>query len=104
MFIELSGNLSIKLNALGQIHNQQSLKQPNNSFVTHKCTVLNGICLKKAIELIHYKHLLEQSFDCICIFTNTISTNLSQIEINADSCSRQEHRALKLNQFKLGYF
>lgn len=28
MFIELSGNLSIKLNALGQIHNQQSLKQP----------------------------------------------------------------------------
>lgn len=95
MFIELSGNLSIKLNALGQIHNQQSLKQPNNSVVTHKCTVLNGIWFKKAIELIHYKHLLEQSFDCICIFTNAISTNLSQIEINAHSCSRREHRPVK---------
>lgn len=34
MFIELSGNLSIKLNALGQIHNQLPLKQPNNGFVT----------------------------------------------------------------------
>lgn len=104
MFIELSRNLSIKLNALGQIHNQQSLKQPNNSFVTHKCTVLNGICFKKAIEPIHYKHLLEQSFDCICMFTNTISTNLSQIEINSVPCSGQELRAVKLNQFKLAYF
>ena len=104
MFIELSGNLSIRFNALGQIHNQQSLKQPNNSFVTHKYTVLNEICLKKAIELIHYKQLLEQSFYCICIFTNTVSANLSQIEINAGSCSRQEHRAVKLNQFKLVYF
>jgi len=104
MFIELSGNLSIKLNALGQIHNQQSLKQPNNSFVTHKCAVLSGICLRKAIELIHYKHLLKQSFDCICVFTNTVSTNLSQIETIADSCSRREHRAVQLNQFKLAYF
>lgn len=100
MFVELSGNLSIKLNALGQICQQQSLKQPNNSYVTHKCTVLNGICLKKVIHLIHYKHLLEWGFDCVCVFTNTIWTNLSQIEINADSCSRLEHRSVKLNQFK----
>lgn len=53
-----------------------------------------GFAFKKAIEQIHYKHLLEQSFDCICVFTNTISTNLSQIEIKADFFSRQEHRAV----------
>lgn len=53
-----------------------------------------GFALKKAIELIHYKHLLEQSFDCICVFTNTISTNLNQNEINANFFSRQEHRAV----------
>lgn len=53
-----------------------------------------GFALKKAIELIHYEHLLEQSFDYICVFTNTISTNLSQTEINADFFSRQEHRAV----------
>lgn len=62
--------------------------------LSHASAVLNGICFKNAIELIHYKHLLEQSFDCICVFTNTISTNLSQIEISADFFSRQEHRAV----------
>lgn len=68
MFIELSGNLSIKLNALGQIHNQLSLKHLT-IVLSQASAVLNEICFKKATELIHYKHLLEQSFDCICVFT-----------------------------------